>query len=155
MHLPVQKGCTNGLIFRANADQIKQAQAILKQRGFYSGEQTNKLNADTRALVNEETAARVLRAADELGYRPNPIARGLKTNRSYTVGVVIPDLTNPKRLVFVEQWASAEDLLCHFRLPASIAFARAVGALAAAPPEMKIYEAREMEWPRRKPEGNR
>jgi LacI family transcriptional regulator, galactose operon repressor len=37
----------------------------------------------------------VLRAAEEVGYRPNPIARGLKTNRSYTVGVLIPDLTNP------------------------------------------------------------
>jgi LacI family transcriptional regulator len=53
------------------------------------------LNADTRALVNDETAQRVIQAAQELGYRPNPIARGLKTNRSYTVGVVIPDLTNP------------------------------------------------------------
>jgi peptidoglycan hydrolase-like protein with peptidoglycan-binding domain len=35
-------------IFRASADQIKQAQALLKQRSFYSGEQTGKLNADTR-----------------------------------------------------------------------------------------------------------
>ena len=32
---------------------------------------------------------------DELGYRPNSIARGLKTNRSFTVGVLIPDITNP------------------------------------------------------------
>ena len=53
------------------------------------------LNEETRALVNEETARRVLKAAEELGYRPNPIARGLKTNRSYTIGVLIPDLTNP------------------------------------------------------------
>jgi LacI family transcriptional regulator len=53
------------------------------------------LNEQTRALVNPETAERVFRAAEQLGYRPNPIARGLKTNRSFTVGVLIPDLTNP------------------------------------------------------------
>jgi LacI family transcriptional regulator len=61
----------------------------------HPGTVSRALNEQTRALVNEETAARVLRAADELGYRPNPIARGLKTNRSFTVGVLIPDLTNP------------------------------------------------------------
>jgi len=53
------------------------------------------LNPGTRSMVNDDTAQRVIDAAEELGYRPNPIARGLKTNRSYTVGVVIPDLTNP------------------------------------------------------------
>ena len=63
--------------------------------GVHPGTASRALNAKTRALVNEETAERVLRAADELGYRPNPIARGLKTNRSYTVGVLIPDLMNP------------------------------------------------------------
>jgi LacI family transcriptional regulator len=61
----------------------------------HPGTVSRALNEQTRALVNQETAARVLRAADELGYRPNSIARGLKTNRSYTVGVMIPDLTNP------------------------------------------------------------
>ena len=61
----------------------------------HPGTVSRALNEQTRALVNQETAERVLRAAEELGYRPNPIARGLKTNRSYTVGVLIPDLTNP------------------------------------------------------------
>jgi LacI family transcriptional regulator len=61
----------------------------------HPGTVSRALNEQTRALVNPETAERVLRAAQELGYRPNPIARGLKTNRSYTVGVLIPDLTNP------------------------------------------------------------
>ena len=37
----------------------------------------------------------MLRAAEQLGYRPNRIARGLKTNRSHTIGVLIPDITNP------------------------------------------------------------
>lgn len=63
--------------------------------GVHPGTASRAMNADTRPLVNEETARRVLAAADELGYRPNPIARGLKTSRSYTVGVLIPDLTNP------------------------------------------------------------
>jgi len=36
-------------IFRATADQIKQAQAILKQRNFYSGDATGKLTPETRA----------------------------------------------------------------------------------------------------------
>src|SRR5260370_34008133 len=38
-----------GPIFGAAADQIKKAQAILKQRGFYNGEQTGMVDADTRA----------------------------------------------------------------------------------------------------------
>jgi LacI family transcriptional regulator len=61
----------------------------------HPGTASRALNVETRGLVNEETATRVLNAAEQLGYRPNPIARGLKTARSYTVGVLIPDLTNP------------------------------------------------------------
>jgi peptidoglycan hydrolase-like protein with peptidoglycan-binding domain len=40
-------------IFRATADQIKQAQTILKQRTFYAGEQTSKLDAETRAGIKK------------------------------------------------------------------------------------------------------
>src|ERR1700733_11307903 len=61
----------------------------------HPGTVSRALNEQTRALVNPETAERVIRAAEQLGYRPNRIASGLKTNRSYTVGVLIPDLTNP------------------------------------------------------------
>ena len=68
---------------------------VARKAGVHPATASRALNDDTRALVNEETAERVSLAAEELDYRPNPIARGLKTNRSYTIGVLIPDLTNP------------------------------------------------------------
>jgi LacI family transcriptional regulator, galactose operon repressor len=68
---------------------------VARVAGVHPATVSRALNEETRALVNEETARRVLKAAEKLGYRPNPIARGLKTNQSYTIGVLIPDLTNP------------------------------------------------------------
>jgi LacI family transcriptional regulator len=68
---------------------------VALQAGVHPATASRALNPATRGLVNEETAGRVIRVAEELGYRPNPIARSLKTARSGTIGLVIPDLTNP------------------------------------------------------------
>jgi peptidoglycan hydrolase-like protein with peptidoglycan-binding domain len=43
-----KQGTKRGPIFRATKDQINQAQAILKERGFYAGEQLGKLDDATR-----------------------------------------------------------------------------------------------------------
>ncbi len=46
-------------------------------------------------LVNSETRARVLAAADELGYRPNRAARALSTRRTGNLGLIVADIANP------------------------------------------------------------
>jgi DNA-binding LacI/PurR family transcriptional regulator len=53
------------------------------------------LGGNQRARVSAATRERVIRAAGELGYRPNILARGLARRRSYAIGVVVPDLSNP------------------------------------------------------------
>lgn len=45
--------------------------------------------------VNSETAERIRRVADELGYRTNPVARALSTARTQMIALVISDITNP------------------------------------------------------------
>jgi LacI family transcriptional regulator len=53
------------------------------------------LNPETRSMVSEAVADRVTRIANEMGYARSTLAYGLRTGRTHTVGVLIPDLTNP------------------------------------------------------------
>lgn len=53
------------------------------------------LNEHTRDMLSGDTVERIVAAAAELGYRPNALARSLRTQRSQVIGMVVPDLTNP------------------------------------------------------------
>jgi LacI family transcriptional regulator len=44
--------------------------------------------------VSEETRGGVLAAVEELGYMPNLLAKGLKTRRTFTIGLLISDIQN-------------------------------------------------------------
>jgi LacI family transcriptional regulator len=50
---------------------------------------------NTPEAVSPDTLARITEAIAKLGYAPNRIARSLKARTSDTVGVIIPDITNP------------------------------------------------------------
>jgi DNA-binding LacI/PurR family transcriptional regulator len=45
--------------------------------------------------IAEGTRARVLEVSDRLGYRPNPLARGLRGARTMLVGVIVREITDP------------------------------------------------------------
>ena len=45
--------------------------------------------------VSPDTREKVLAAAEKMGYRPNIHARSLKTNKTNTIALVLPDISNP------------------------------------------------------------
>ena len=59
------------------------------------------LNGQPR-VVSERTRARILRAADELGYVPNALARGLVSRTSGTIGILVEDFADPALSQFVK-----------------------------------------------------
>jgi peptidoglycan hydrolase-like protein with peptidoglycan-binding domain len=61
-----KQGSKRGPIFRATKEQINQAQAILKDRGFYAGEQIGKLDDATREGLRKYQQAEGLKVTGTL-----------------------------------------------------------------------------------------
>lgn len=57
--------------------------------------------------INAETKTRILKIAEELGYHPSQLARGLVTRQTSTLGLVMPDVANP---FFAQIARGAEDV---------------------------------------------
>ncbi|MFP6711892.1 MAG: LacI family DNA-binding transcriptional regulator [Rhodospirillales bacterium] len=68
---------------------------VANKVGVHSSTVSRVLNPKTRSMVTEEIADKILSVVKDMGYRPNAFAQSLKTNKSFTVGVMVPDLTNP------------------------------------------------------------
>ena len=48
-----------------------------------------------RGGASSETSERIRQVAEQLNYRPNALARALKSDHSGIIGVVVPDISNP------------------------------------------------------------
>ncbi|MCG5479855.1 MAG: LacI family transcriptional regulator [Ensifer alkalisoli] len=67
---------------------------IARETGVHVSTVSRALDPVERKSITDDVAKRIQAAAEKLGYRPNRIAAGLRTNRTMTVGVMIPDITN-------------------------------------------------------------
>jgi LacI family transcriptional regulator len=68
---------------------------VARVAGVHVSTVSRALNDKTSHLITAEVRARIREVCDRLGYVPNQTAYSLRTNRTRTVGVVIPDITNP------------------------------------------------------------
>ncbi|MBE3595861.1 MAG: catabolite control protein A [Hydrogenibacillus sp.] len=59
------------------------------------------------ANVKPSTRKKVLRVIEELGYRPNAVARGLASKKTTTIGVILPDISS---VFFAELARGIEDI---------------------------------------------
>ncbi len=75
-------------------------QHIAKAAGVGKSTVSRVINGDKN--VNAQTRQRITQLVDELGYIPNIAARSMRTNRTFSIGVVFPDISNP----FFAKWYS-------------------------------------------------
>ncbi|HNB52359.1 MAG TPA: LacI family DNA-binding transcriptional regulator [Anaerolineales bacterium] len=72
---------------RATIEDVAQAAGVSRQTVSRAMNDKNE--------ISQETKERVMRAVQELGYRPNRMAQSMVTQRTHAVGMVMADITNP------------------------------------------------------------
>lgn len=73
---------------------------IAKATGVSQPTISRILNGNTN--VNPEKKNKVLEYIEKVGYRPNLVAKSLKNNNSYLIGICVPDLSNPYFIEVIE-----------------------------------------------------
>jgi len=68
---------------------------VAQAAGVHVSTVSRALNPAKRGLISAEVLRVVEEAALKLGYRPNRAASALRTGRTHTIGVLVPDITNP------------------------------------------------------------
>ncbi|WP_407179133.1 LacI family DNA-binding transcriptional regulator [Bradyrhizobium sp. STM 3562] len=68
---------------------------VAKRAGVHWSTVSRALNPQKRHLISPDMIERVEACVRELGYRPNALASGLRTQRSRTIGVIVSNLGDP------------------------------------------------------------
>ena len=67
---------------------------VAKEASVHVSTVSRALSPNARASLSIEVVERVRKIAKDMGYRPNRIASGLRTNKTMLIGIIIPDITN-------------------------------------------------------------
>jgi DNA-binding LacI/PurR family transcriptional regulator len=82
-------------------------QDIARAAGVSQSTVSRVLNdTPTSVPIAAETRERVQEVANRLGYRPNPLARGLRGARTMLLGVIVRDITDPFFAMAIEALSS-------------------------------------------------
>ena len=108
---------------------------LARHLGVHKSTVSRAMDPARRHLIGPALLQRVEAAARELGYRPNRAAAALSTGRSKTVGVMLPDITNPVFPPILRGIEDALDAEGYFALLANTA--RRDGAAQAAVERMQ------------------
>src|SRR5260370_252895 len=69
---------------------------VARESGFSAATGSIVLNhAPPARYIPSQTKEKIEKAAKKLGYRPNQLARSLRSSRNHTLGVMVLDLTDP------------------------------------------------------------
>ena len=116
---------------------------LAQHLGVHKSTVSRAMDPARRHLIGAELLQRVENAARELGWRPNRAAAALRTGRSRTVGVLLPDITNPVFPPILRGIEDALDAEGYFALLANTA--RREGGVAAAQMAVERMQAQRVE----------
>jgi LacI family transcriptional regulator len=68
---------------------------IAQQLGVSTALVSYVLNNQLEDRINKDTAEKIKQLAAELHYQPNHIAKSLKNNKTFTIGLILADISNP------------------------------------------------------------
>ena len=68
---------------------------IAKEVGVSTALVSYVLNNLKEGRISKEIALKIREVAQRLNYRPNQIAKSLKTSKTFTIGLIVADIANP------------------------------------------------------------
>lgn len=68
---------------------------VANQAGVHVSTASRALNPKTDHRISSKMVGKIRRIAEQLGYSPNPLASSLRTQRTGTVGLIVPNLSDP------------------------------------------------------------